>query len=266
MALIKTNLLIQMAPIPATFKGTPQEFSEEMVRRMAIVSPTGTNFIFIGDTEPSSNVGPWLRNGTQWWVFDDEIKRYVPLDISESEKTWFHYQSTVPTTSDPPVWLRITAQNKPVGWYVFDGTNWIPYNSIVMSGPTSSRPTSPVEFQQFYDSDISCLIWYERGAWRTVSGVPGDVKHVAYTTLSEALGRNPGWSLLGAANQGIRGRWISQATKDPGTSPATDLTTSPGVAHRAAFETYGETDGVDINPASPVPYPPTIALWTLVKD
>src|SRR5712671_5555471 len=99
-----TNLLLQMAPLKATFKGTPQELAVEMVRRSKIVSPSGTNFIFVGDTEPTSDVGPWLKNGTQWWVFNPDTKRYVPQDISESETKWFQMQNSTPISSDPPVW------------------------------------------------------------------------------------------------------------------------------------------------------------------
>jgi hypothetical protein len=273
MPLSDTNLLIQMAPLPATFKNTPQQLAAEMVRRMKIVSPSGTNFIFIGDTEPASNVGPWLRDGTKWWVFDDGIKRYVPLDISDSLTLPFFMGASIPATSDPPVWLKTSHDptstdssfGNPISWYVWNGSQWIPYVGIVLSGPTASRPVGPVDYQQYYDTDIACLIWFERSQWRTISGVPGDIKFVSFEILTDALTANPGWILFGAANQNFRGRYISQATMDAGPSPATDLTTTAGVAHRAAFTTYGETDGVQLNGASPVPYPPTIALFCLVK-
>lgn len=273
MALLDTNLILQGAPLPVDFNGSPQDLFAEFIRRTKIVSPSGTNFFFVGDTEPTSNVGPWLKGGTMWFVWDEDLNRYVPLDISESETRWFHVGATTPSTSTPPVWLRTTqdqtegdgAIGDPIGWYVFNGTFWVPYNSIVNSGTTEQRPAAPVDFQQYYDSTITCLIWWERSQWRTVSGVPGDVKAVAFEILTEALSRNPGWELLGAGAQSFRGRYISQATKDSGATPATDLTTSAGVAHRAAFETFGETDGVQLDSGSPVPYPPTIALWHLVK-
>jgi hypothetical protein len=273
MALQDTNLIIQMAQVPPTFQGTPQKFAALMVRRMKIVSPSGTNFIFIGDVEPSSDVGPWLKNGTQWWVYSTGLKRYIPLDISASETKWFHVGLTTPTTSTPPVWLKTSKDQTDIdpsigsalGWYVFDGANWVSFIGLVESGTTAQRPASPVQYQQYYDTTISCLIWFERAQWRTVSGVPGDIKQVSFEVLTDALASNPGWELFGASNQDFRGRGLWQATKDPGASPATDLTTSPGVAHRAAFETFGETDGVKMDAASTVPYPPGIALWTLVK-
>src|SRR5258706_8937761 len=125
MSLQDTNLLVQMAPIPATFKGTPQDLATKMIRRMKIVSPSGTNFIFVGDTEPTSNVGPWLKDGTKWYVWEEDIKRYVPLDISDSETTWYFIGNSVPASSDPPVWLKTTkdaseadpSHGDPISWY-----------------------------------------------------------------------------------------------------------------------------------------------------
>lgn len=276
MALQNTNLLISSAPIPATFCGTPDEFRIAMIRRMKIVSPTGTNFIFIGDNEPTSNVGPWLRGGTQWWVWDEDLKRYVPLDISESERQWYHIGASTPATSDPPVWLKTTKDpseadpsvGNPISWYVFNGSAWVPYVGIVLSGPTSARPSSPVEYQQFYDTDITALIWFERNSWRTISGVPGDTKFVAFETLTEALTANPGWAVFGAGNQELRGRLVSMATKDAGATPETTLTVGTNIAERAAFEIFGEETQLEpfAAPGPAIRYPGTIALWLIVKE
>jgi hypothetical protein len=284
MALQDTNLIVQMSRLPQTFVGTPQALIEEAIERMKIVSPTGTNFIYVGDTEPTSNVGPWLRDGTKWYVYDEELKRYVPLDISESETRWFWIGAIAPASSTPPVWLR-TSQDaseadptygQPLGWYMYNGSAWVPYIGIVLSGPTSSRPASPADYQQYYDTTIACLIWWERSAWRTVAGCPGDVKAVVHTTLEDALARNPGWTLLGGDNQAWRGRLIGQATKD---TAGTQLTVNAGVAERFATETIGETDlvameththpadgGGAIGASAGVPYPPSIYLWHLVKE
>jgi hypothetical protein len=186
MALEATNLLIQLAPIPATFVGTPQDLAATMVKRMRIVSPTGISFIFTGDAEPLTDVGPWLKNGTQWWVFDDETKRYVPLDISASETIWFQVGSNVPTTTNPPVWLRTTANpteaqpqfGTPVGWYLYDGTQWVGFTELVNGQVTllkmadgvrgalityddSNKPVllAPGTAGQFLISDGDDVIW-----------------------------------------------------------------------------------------------------------
>lgn len=275
MALQDTNLIIVSAPLPATFVGTPNDLRREIIRRLKIVSPSGTNFIFIGDNEPTSNVGPWLKGGTQWFVWDEDLKRYVPLDISASETVWFHIGATTPATSDPAVWLRTTRDateadpsiGNPIGWYVFNGSDWVPYVGVVLSGPTSNRPVDPVDYQQYYDTDIATLIWFERNLWRTISGVPGDTKFVAFSTLTEALTANPGWAVFGAGNQTLRGRLISMATKDAGADPETVLTVDTDIAERAAFETFGENSAMAIDNSPPnIQYPGTIALWFLVKE
>lgn len=270
MALIPTNLLLQVSPLPATFVGDPNALLRAFVERCRIVSPSGTNFIFIGEAEPSSNVGPWLR-GKSWYVWDETIKRYTPLDISPSETIWFQVGATVPTTSTPPIWLRTTANatqaspstGTPLGWYMFDGTNWVPFVGVTPAGPTSARPSGALDYQLFYDTDISTMLIFERGQWRTQSGVPGDVKFVAFATLASALANNPGWSLLGDSNQSFRGRLLVGAAADSG--GANPLTVDSGVPVRQAFEVFGQTDGVKIDNTSPVPYPPQLALYTLVK-
>ncbi len=145
MSLNNTNLLLQMAQMPATFRGSPQELATEMVRRMKIVSPSSVTFIFVGDSEPSGNSGPWLKGGTQWFVFDPALKRYVPLDISQSETKWYQVGSTTPTTSNPPLWLKTTQGvtqigpdfGTPVSWNQFDGTSWIQFPVAIPARSTT---------------------------------------------------------------------------------------------------------------------------------
>jgi hypothetical protein len=275
MSLKATNLVVQSSQLSATFKGGPNDLLTQMIRRLKILSPSGTNFLFIGDSEPTSNVGPWLKGGTQWWVWDESTKRYKPQDVSASVTIPFKIGLSIPTDSTPPVWLKTTAdatdQNPlfgdPVGWYVWDGSAWIPFNSIVLAGPTANRPSAPVDLQQYYDTTISCLIWWERGAWRTVSGVPGDVKMVAFPVLTDALTANPGWDVFGGSNLSYRGRILMQACKDAGTNPQSNLPPPSGVTSRAAFETFGDGTLVAINPASgpTAAFPVQMAIWHLVK-
>jgi hypothetical protein len=274
MSLIDTNLLIQASPIPATFKGTPDDFAVELVRRMKIVSPSGTNFIFIGNVEPTSNVGPWLKDGNKWYVWDDTAKKYIPVDISDSFTPPFFMSNSEPISTTPPVWLQTTkdatdqdpSRGEPIGWLTWDGTAWVPFVGVVLSGPTASRPQSPVAFQQYYDTDISALIWFERGAWRTVDGLPGDVKIVTFPLLADALTHNPGWALLFESDVNARGRTFVQASVDPGATPVASFPTAPGITPHPAFDEFGETIGVQSNPTSGVKYPALMALWHLVKQ
>lgn len=252
MALQKTNLVLRGAPLPPDFHGTPQDLYQAMIQRLAILSPVGTNFIVVGDTEPSSNVGPWLRTsatGASWWVFSAEAGQYVPVDISPSETPDFFVGPTDPGT--PPIqgpffWIR-TAQDRVAGIYGWNGAAWLASGNISNNGATAARPTSPAEFEQFFDSEISTMLIFERGSWRTLSGSPGDVKQVTTPTLAAALLGNPGWALLGMNDQTQRGRLLGMAAKDPGATPAASYATDSGITVRASGEMAGSETHVLIS-------------------
>lgn len=236
-----TQLQLQASALPPNFVGTPQELFDEMVRRTKIVSPYGGTFYATGDTEPLSNQGPWLKGGTKWYVFSEDLGRYVPLDISDSETVPFHVQDDTPSGA-PNVWLRtrtVGGVAEYAGWYFFNGTEWKPDGNIVQSGPTASRPANVLELHRYYDTDIATEIWWERGQWRTVSGVPGDIKFVSYPTLTAATAANPGWQEIGASNVLLRGRTFVSANAD-GSGGPTNLPVGAGISSRAAGDLYGE--------------------------
>lgn len=241
MALNKTNLVIVSAPLPADFEGTPQEFAEALIERMEIQSPIGTNFFIVGDVEPSSDQGPWLKDGDRWYVFSQTEGAYVPLNIDDSLNlfTTGSVFPGIPGVGDSLLFLR-TSGVRAIGWYGWDGASWRAINDVPPSGDTASRPASPVDYEQYWDTDINTLIHWERGLWRTVSGTPGDVKFVAQGLLSDALTANPGWIYLGRDDQSIRGRVIGVASED-GVGVESVFATDAGISARPS----GSQDGAE---------------------
>ena len=270
MALKPTNLTIQMAPLPATFRGNPQDLAAQMVQRMKILSPSGSSFIFTGDTKPTSNVGPWLKGGTQWYVWDSTVNDYVPLDISPSFTIPYWMSASQPPNTNPPLWLQTTKDASDVDpthgiavyWRLWDGADWVPFMAAQGLGTTADRPTSPPDGYKFYDTTLNVEIWWERSMWRTTAGVPGDVKAVGFSTLQDALNHNPGWEIFGNSVPQVFGRNISQATKDPGASPVSEVT-PVGVPPRAAFETFGNDS--TLQSGTDATTPAQVALWHLIK-
>lgn len=240
--LTRTNLVVVASPLPPDFEGDLQDFFDALIERMSVQSPSGLSTIVEGDVEPSSNVGPWLKNGDRWYVFSDADGRYVPANIDDSVTQVYVVSDTepdAPGTGDPSIWLR-TVGSRVIAWYFWTGAEWRPGGNRPPSGPTASRPTSPVDYEQYWDTDINCLIHFERGSWRTVSGTPGDVKFVTTPTLSAALTANPGWQYAGQDNLNWRGRVIGIATKDPGATPETAYPTGAGITSRAQADEVGE--------------------------
>lgn len=66
------------SPIPSGLKGKPQVFFDEFTKRLSIQSDENFSIFVSGPTAPSSNVGPWLKDGSQWYVWDSVLGTYVP--------------------------------------------------------------------------------------------------------------------------------------------------------------------------------------------
>jgi hypothetical protein len=55
-----------------------------MLDRLEVVSPFGEVQLRIGGLEPTSNLGPWLKDGQKFYVWDEDTADYIPLDIADS--------------------------------------------------------------------------------------------------------------------------------------------------------------------------------------
>lgn len=123
-------------------------------------------------------------------------------------------------------WFKTNSTFDPIGLYAWNGSDWVASPLITPSGPTGSRPVSPATGTQYFDTTISVQLVWERGAWRTLSGSPGDLKFVTAATVAAAITQNPGWVEYSAA----RGRVLGAAGA------------GSGLTERAVAETTGEED------------------------
>lgn len=55
-----------------------QELANAIGARLIISPSTDFNTFAIGSTAPASNVGPWLKDCLEWFVFDDSTATYIP--------------------------------------------------------------------------------------------------------------------------------------------------------------------------------------------
>lgn len=129
----ETGLLLQAAPLPPNFEGNPQQLIDAFLDRVKILSPFGLGFFVSGSNKPTSNQGPWLKDGTKWYVWSDDDADYIPLDISDSATAPYTISPDYPTTSNPPLWIKVSSgYNAVVGIYLYLGT---PYTDIsLLSG------------------------------------------------------------------------------------------------------------------------------------
>lgn len=68
---------ISLAALTPGFSGDPQALATEIAQRLTI-SPSEPWSSFVnGGAQPSSNVGPWLKNGNEWWVWSAALGTYT---------------------------------------------------------------------------------------------------------------------------------------------------------------------------------------------
>lgn len=191
----------------------------------------GIAFFQSGGAQPSSNQGPWLKNGQTWYVWSDALGTYVPEIISQASlgyiisssapdptiyQFWIQISplgaplsiNTWNPSATPPAWQPIgysQAQinaffsgvggdgKQQVAWA--DVINYPPLLAPTMVGNTAQlNALTPVSYNLFFNTDINALLVYYGGIWHTVDGCPGDVKFCSAATLATALLNNPGWS------------------------------------------------------------------------
>lgn len=86
-----------------------QQLFNDMATRL-IVTPNQNNSTFVtGSTEPTSNVGPWLKNCEEWFVFDDATGRYRPTPIGVFKNMRYYTSNDTFVVPDNIFKLKVSA-------------------------------------------------------------------------------------------------------------------------------------------------------------
>lgn len=79
-----TRLILRFTPFPPGFQGDLSKYNRALIDRIEVLSPYAGLQWQIGGIKPTSNVGPWLNDLGQPFVWDETLKDYKPMDISLS--------------------------------------------------------------------------------------------------------------------------------------------------------------------------------------
>lgn len=104
------------APLPAHFRGNLQEFLDAFLDRMEITSDAET--FTISDDEPAGNRGPWFKEGTQLFVWNEETSDYDGIDLSASYTAQVWIGATEPDSTIYKIWLKLSG-TAVVGLFTF---------------------------------------------------------------------------------------------------------------------------------------------------
>lgn len=97
-------MVLEITPIPPGFNGTLQEYTDLLEANAQIRVPDGFLTGSTGSIAPTSNVGPWFKNGGKDGIFvwDDTSGQYVPINqnVDVGKIEMFSY-----TSIDTTKWL-----------------------------------------------------------------------------------------------------------------------------------------------------------------
>lgn len=122
---------IVMASLPPSVVWSPQQLGDAIAERLSLVTAQTFALFVTGSTAPLSNVGPWLKDGLTWYVWDANTGTYIPEPIP--------YPNNYPVRAVPAITQTIaidTVKHK-INWgtEVFDPENVF----------ASSKYTAPVD-------------------------------------------------------------------------------------------------------------------------
>ena len=195
-----------------------------------------------------------LPAGTEWpgtpQLGVNLFSQYLSITGLE-ELGGINFGATTPASDmrDRP-WFKTDISGNPIGWFSWNGSAWAQILFASPSGTTANRPSSAVTGQLYFDTDINVQLVYERSAWRTVSGSPGDVKEVKADTLAAALTANPGWVQDTASSKMVVGAADGTTGYEYGTTAGADsitLTAAQLPAHTHTLPMKLDQNGGDHN-------------------
>lgn len=110
-------------PLPIGFSGTPEELKNAIVARLVAEGTDSIAFFVTGSTEPTSNMGPWLKDGKVWYVWDDVTGGYVAQALDPASIK-IHYGPDAPDPAVYNMWVELNGSGKGIGIKTYYSGSW----------------------------------------------------------------------------------------------------------------------------------------------
>lgn len=117
-------LTFRAAPFPEGYKANPEKLKNDIVARLYAESTESISFFASGSVAPSSNVGPWLKNGTEWYVWSDDSGSYVPQTITQGTLR-YAVQFGEPDPAVYLFWIELDVSGSPLAVKTYYSGAWV---------------------------------------------------------------------------------------------------------------------------------------------
>lgn len=123
---------VSAGTLPPNFTGTPQQFLDAIAGLLLVTPVEDWNSFVVGSAAPTSDVGPWLKDGTEWWVWSSGAGAYVPVVANALTLRRF-IGSTTPSNVDYDVWIQTDGGGVPQAIKIYNGGSWVDVYAAALS-------------------------------------------------------------------------------------------------------------------------------------
>lgn len=120
---MSTPIINQFGNFPEGYCPTSyQQLGDDLVARIISMLPSSVGTFVTGSVEPTSNQGPWLKNGNEWWFWSDSAGAYRPAPRGFIYQTYINTAGAGNFTVPSDIYrLKITAIGGGGGGYTSGG-------------------------------------------------------------------------------------------------------------------------------------------------
>lgn len=138
---------VSAGTLPPNFTGTPQQFLDAIAGLLLVAPVEDWNSFVVGSAAPTSDVGPWLKDGTEWWVWSAGAGAYVPVVANALTLRRF-IGSTTPSNVDYDVWIQTDGGGVPQAIKIYSGGSWVDVYAATLSGYVA-KATADVQYPKW---------------------------------------------------------------------------------------------------------------------
>lgn len=156
---------IAVGSLPEGLETDPQGLLEAFAQRLIISPSVPWSSFVLGAAQPTSDLGPWFKNGQELWVWDDGLATYIPQVIN-SLSLGYAVAASDPGVADYDLW--IDTATPAVKW-----SNGAAWTDIITSRLAAYSTT--VQMNAAIAAAVSGGAYAGQGAFWTRNSIPQDV-------------------------------------------------------------------------------------------
>lgn len=124
---------VSAGALPEGLDTDPQGLLQEFAARLIISPSVPWSSFTVGAAQPTSNLGPWFKDGKELWVWDDTLSTYIPvvaaavLDAnggSQYPSLRYAVSSLAPNPTTYSFWIELNSAGKAIDIKHYSSGAW----------------------------------------------------------------------------------------------------------------------------------------------